>query len=82
MAESVLDEESVMDDELLKLPKRKQTETKDNTVKTKKVTKTDPQCPSSQSEGHTQNSQERDCEDENMQVEMQSGYSFLRIRRG
>ncbi len=86
VAESVLDEESVMDDELLKLPvKRKQTETKDNTVKTKKVSKTDSKC--SQSEENTQstqsvlqNTQESDCEEENMQVGRQSRYSFLRIR--
>lgn len=50
VAESVL-----VDDGLMKLPvKRKQTETKDNTVKTKKVSKTGPRCSSSQAEVNTQ----------------------------
>ncbi len=88
VAESVLDEERVLDDELLKLAvKRKNPETKDKTVKIKKVSKTDSKCSSSQSEENTQSTQsdlqstqESDCEEENMQVGRQSGYSFLRIR--
>ncbi|KAL7398534.1 hypothetical protein ABVT39_011248 [Epinephelus coioides] len=88
VAESVLDEESVLDDELLKLAvKRKSSETKESSAKTTKVSKTELQCSSSHLEENTQSTLQSDDDDddddgnnESMQDEIQSGYSFQRVR--